>query len=148
VNESPAADERRPFKAVLDVGLTRTTVGNRVFSILKGATDGGLYVPHSVTRFPGQVSVEVKGETSIEYKPEIHRQRRFGAHIDNYMKELKKSNPESFKRQFGKLAACLTANKVDSLEKLYTSLHDKIRANPDRVKNAEKKNPNRDHAKR
>lgn len=52
VSEKPH-DDRRPFKAVLDVGLTRTTVGNRVFSILKGATDGGLYVPHSVSRFPG-----------------------------------------------------------------------------------------------
>jgi large subunit ribosomal protein L5e len=115
---------------------------------LKGATDGGLYVPHSVTRFPGQVKVDVKGEESIEYKPEIHRQRIFGAHIDNYMKELKKSNPDSFKRQFGKLSACLTANKVDSLEKLYSGLHSKIRANPDRVKAATKSNPNRDHIKR
>jgi len=45
--------DRRPFKAVLDVGLTYTTVGNRVFGALKGATDGGLYVPHNTKRFPG-----------------------------------------------------------------------------------------------
>lgn len=52
VNENPH-DERRPFKAVLDTGLKRTTTGARVFGVLKGAVDGGLYVPHSVKRFPG-----------------------------------------------------------------------------------------------
>lgn len=55
VGENPN-EERRPFKAILDVGLTRTTVGNRVFSILKGAVDGGLHVPHSTSRFPGNVA--------------------------------------------------------------------------------------------
>ena len=28
-------DERRPFRALLDVGLVRTTTGNRVFGALK-----------------------------------------------------------------------------------------------------------------
>lgn len=46
-------EERRPFMALLDIGLVRTTVGNRVFGALKGATDGGLYVPHNNKRFPG-----------------------------------------------------------------------------------------------
>lgn len=35
-----------PFRAYLDVGLTRTTTGNRVFAALKGAVDGGMEVPH------------------------------------------------------------------------------------------------------
>lgn len=29
------ADSRRPFRALLDVGLIRTTTGNRVFGALK-----------------------------------------------------------------------------------------------------------------
>lgn len=29
------ADTRRPFRALLDVGLVRTTTGNRVFGALK-----------------------------------------------------------------------------------------------------------------
>lgn len=45
--------ERRPFKAYLDVGLIRTTTGNRIFGAMKGAVDGGLYVPHNNKRFPG-----------------------------------------------------------------------------------------------
>eukprot|EP00759_Apiculatamorpha_spiralis_P020292 PhF_6_TR25715/c1_g1_i3/m.36244/K02932/RP-L5e, RPL5; large subunit ribosomal protein L5e len=47
------AEERRPFKAILDAGLTRTTTGARVFGVLKGAVDGGINVPHSEKRFPG-----------------------------------------------------------------------------------------------
>lgn len=52
--------DRRPFKAVLDIGLVRTTTGNKVFACLKGAVDGGLYIPHSSSRFPGNVN---DGET-------------------------------------------------------------------------------------
>lgn len=140
-----ANDERRPFKAVLDVGLARTTVGNRVFSILKGATDGGLYVPHSVTRFPGQVVNPKSG--AKEYKPAVHRDRIFGKHIDNYMKTLKTSNAEVFKRQFSKLNQTLTDSKVESVEKLYTKLHESIRKNPEKVKAQPKANPKRDHVK-
>ena len=36
----------RPFRCFLDVGLTRTTTGNRVFAVMKGAVDGGLDIPH------------------------------------------------------------------------------------------------------
>lgn len=36
----------RPFRCFLDVGLTRTTTGNRVFAAMKGAADGGLDIPH------------------------------------------------------------------------------------------------------
>lgn len=52
VSTNPNA-KRRPFMAVLDIGIRRPTVGNRVFGVLKGATDGGIHVPHSVKRFPG-----------------------------------------------------------------------------------------------
>ena len=46
-------DEPRPFKCFLDVGLKRTSTGNRVFGAMKGASDGGIFVPHSENRFPG-----------------------------------------------------------------------------------------------
>lgn len=46
-------DDKRPFKALLDVGLCRTTTGARVFGCLKGACDGGVNVPHKTRRFPG-----------------------------------------------------------------------------------------------
>jgi large subunit ribosomal protein L5e len=98
VSENPN-EERRPFMAILDLGLARTTVGNRVFGALKGACDGGLYVPHTNKRFPGFI----KEEDKEEYKAKMHRDRIFGVHIDKYMKFLKdKKGDEKFKKQFGK----------------------------------------------
>ncbi|KAL8156639.1 hypothetical protein AgCh_001645 [Apium graveolens] len=41
------AESRRPFRALLDAGLLKTTIGNRVFGALKGALDGGLDIPHT-----------------------------------------------------------------------------------------------------
>ncbi len=45
--------ERRPFKVILDTGLRATKTGSKVFAVMKGASDGGLHVPHSPSRFPG-----------------------------------------------------------------------------------------------
>jgi len=129
--------ERRPFKAVLDVGLTRTTTGNRVFAVLKGATDGGLDIPHSTKRFPGYKASD-KGES---YNAKAHRERIFGLHVDKYMKTLKKDDPEDYKKQFSRWDANLAKLKIDSLEKLYTKIHADIRANPDRPKKDRKKEP-------
>jgi large subunit ribosomal protein L5e len=58
-------ETRRPFKAFLDVGLHRTSTGARVFGAMKGASDGGLLIPHSKSRFPGydMESKELDAET-------------------------------------------------------------------------------------
>jgi large subunit ribosomal protein L5e len=53
VYEKGINEDKRPFRALLDVGLVRTTTGNRVFGALKGAVDGGIHVPHNTKRFPG-----------------------------------------------------------------------------------------------
>lgn len=49
----PVEGEPRPFKCFLDVGLARTSTGARVFGAMKGASDGGIFIPHSESRFPG-----------------------------------------------------------------------------------------------
>ena len=46
-------EEKKPFRALLDVGIKNTTTGAKVFAALKGASDGGLDIPHSHKRFPG-----------------------------------------------------------------------------------------------
>merc|ERR1712062_730222 len=74
--------ERRPFKCILDIGLVRTTTGNRVFGAMKGALDGGLNIPHSNKRFPGY---DREGDS---YNAEVHRARIFGGHVKDYMKHL------------------------------------------------------------
>ena len=144
VSEKPN-EERRPFKAVLDVGLIRTTNGNKVFGALKGACDGGLYIPHSTKRFPGY---KKKKDEADEYDAKKHRERIFAVHVDKYMKDLKKNDVEGYKRQFSLWDLCLKKNGVDTCEKLYTKIQEAIRKNPDFVKKAKKDQPKREFMKK
>merc|ERR1711939_301270 len=70
-------EERRPFKCFLDVGLTRTSTGARVFGAMKGASDGGIYIPHSDKRFPGY-DIETK-----ELDAEERYKSQFSGYIDD-----------------------------------------------------------------
>lgn len=81
-------------RCYLDVGLSRTTTGARIFGAMKGAADGGLNIPHSTKRFPGY-DAEAK-----KFDAEVHRKHILGIHVSEYMKELEESDPEAFKRQF------------------------------------------------
>lgn len=142
VSETPN-EERRPFLALLDIGLVRTTVGNRVFGALKGATDGGLYVPHNNKRFPGFT----KEDDKESYNAKAHRDRIFGKHVDNYMASLKKKGDAAFKQQFSKWSDTLTKAGAKSVEDLYKKVHEEIKKNADRVKKAANPKPKRDHTK-
>jgi len=114
-----------PFKAILDVGLARTTTGARVFGVLKGAVDGGLAVPHSPSRFPGFN----KEKESLDAK--VHRDRIFGKHVAEYLKQVKEeasSNPDEKLNQFSKVISAKVA--PESIEGLYKKAHAAIRADP------------------
>ncbi|KAE8718298.1 60S ribosomal protein L5-1 [Hibiscus syriacus] len=78
-------DTRRPFRALLDVGLIRTTTGNRVFGALKGALDAGLDIPHSDKRFAGFS----KGNKQLD--AEVHRNYIYGGHVAAYMRMSQRS---------------------------------------------------------
>jgi len=114
-------EARNPFKAVLDVGLARTTTGARVFAAMKGACDGGLDIPHSTQRLAGY-----DAETKT-FDPATLRKYLFGGNIAEYMESLQ-DTPEKYKRQFGKYQAQNIAG--GDLEKLYESVHAAIRADP------------------
>jgi len=147
--------DRRPFKALLDVGIQRTTTGARVFGVMKGASDGGLNVPHKTKRFPGYTKgkkVEVTGkkgkvtETKQEeatFDAKVHRDRIFGGHVTSYMNKLKKEDAGAFKRQFSQWEKCLAANKAKTCEDIYKKVHKAINANPDRKKRAGNAKPTR-----
>jgi len=120
--EELAGDEPRPFAALLDVGLRRTTTGAKIFGCLKGAVDGGLEIPHSEKRFPGYDS---EGKA---YDPAIHRARIFGQHVADYMNLLKDEDPEKYKTTFSQYIKAGIA--PDSMEKLYKSAHAAIRKDP------------------
>ena len=122
---------RRPFAALLDVGLARTTTGARIFAVLKGACDGGLDVPHSEKRFAGYNSEKKELNTATL------RKYIFGGHVADYMKKLQESDEKKYKKQFGRYAAA-GINPAD-LEKLYAKVHAAIRAAPEAVKAVPKK---------
>lgn len=136
-------EERRPFKAFLDVGLVRTTLGNKVFAAMKGACDGGIFVPHNTKRFPGYT----KTEDAENYDAKVHRDRIFGVHVDQYMAKLKEDGAELFKKQFSVWEQTLKKAGVSSVEKLYEKIHASIRKNPVQVRKAAPKNPKRAHVK-
>ena len=116
------ADTRRPFRALLDVGLIRTTTGNRVFGALKGALDGGLDIPHSEKRFAG-FDKEKK-----ELDPEVHRKYIFGGHVASYMRTLQEDEPEKYQSHFSEYIK--RGIEADGIESLYKKVHAAIRANP------------------
>jgi len=115
-------EDKRPFRALMDVGCKPTTTGARLFGALKGAADGGLDVPHSEKRFPGY------DRDAKEYDADMHRERIFGGHVSEYMEYLDEEDNQKYKEHFASyIAADVDA---DGLEELYESVHEKIREDP------------------
>ncbi len=136
-----SADEkdRRPFKVILDVGLKATSTGSKVFAVLKGVADGGVFIPHSPSRFPGF------NKEKPEADNKVLRDRILGVHVDVYLKHLKGTERETV--QFKRWLDCLKTSGAKSVEELYKKVQAEIRKNPDHVKRAAKQNPKREHTK-
>jgi large subunit ribosomal protein L5e len=154
--EDDADDDKRPFKAALDVGIHRTTTGARIFAVVKGAADGGLNVPHNTKRFPGYTRAKVEevvnkrgkatGEVErmeAKFEAKVLRDRIFGGHVTAYMNQLKKEDAGKFKRQFSRWEKALAEAKVKTCEELYKKVHKSIIAKPAFVKAKGNAKPNR-----
>jgi len=115
-------DGPRPFKAILDVGLARTTTGARIFAVLKGACDGGINVPHSPSRWPGF------DKDSGKLDAEVLRKYIFGGHVAKYMEELRDQQPEKYKKQFSRFEKAKITH--ENIEELYKKAHHAIRDDP------------------
>ncbi|KIV97220.1 60S ribosomal protein L5, variant [Exophiala mesophila] len=120
--EGDDEEGRRPFKAFLDVGLHRTSTGARIFGALKGASDGGLYIPHNEKRFPGY------DNESKELDADTLRKYIFAGHVAEYMETLADDDEERYKSQFVKYIE--NDIEADGLEELYTEAHAAIREDP------------------
>lgn len=118
----PADEGARPFVALLDTGLKRTSTGSKVFAALKGALDGGLDVPHSDKRFVGY-DTEAK-----ELDAEVLRKHILGGHVAEYMESLKEEEPEAYERQFARYIKA--GVEAEALGDLYAKVHAAIRADP------------------
>jgi large subunit ribosomal protein L5e len=118
----------RPFKALLDVGLSRTSTGARIFAVLKGALDAGLNIPHSETHFAGYKRDAKKLDAALL------RKYIFGGHVADYMKLLEKDNPDRYRRQFSQYVKL--GVKPSDIEPTYKKLHAAVRADPSPKKDA------------
>lgn len=120
----------RPFRCFLDVGLTRTTTGNRVFAVMKGAVDGGLDIPHNMKRLVGYDA------ESQEHNSETLRHYLYGGHVADYMRHLMEEDEEKYKAHFSRfIKEGITA---DNLEQMYKDAHAKIREDPSFTKKAKR----------
>merc|ERR1712087_871985 len=115
-------DDKRPFRALLDVGCKPTTTGHRLFGALKGAADGGLDIPHSEKRFPGY------DRDAKEYDADLHKERIFGGHVGEYMEYLEEEDNTKYQEHFK--AYIEEGIEADGLEELYEGVHEKIREDP------------------
>ena len=116
-------DEPRPFKCYLDVGLKRTSTGSRVFGAMKGASDGGIFVPHNARRFPGY-DVESK-----ELDAEVLRNYIYGGHIAEFMESLEEEDDERFKKHFSSYLSDDIGS--EDIEEIYEKAYEAIREDPD-----------------
>jgi len=123
----------RPFTALLDVGLARTTTGSRIFATLKGALDGGLSVPHNEKRFAGYNAEEKK------LKADVLRKYIFGGHVSEFMKKLQSEQKDKYEKQFSRFVKA--GIKPSDLEPLYKKAHKAIRASPAIIKTTKKTEP-------
>jgi len=114
----------KPFRAILDVGIKNTTTGARIFAAMKGASDGGIDIPHSHKRFPGY-SRDTKTFDAASMKNRI-----MGEHVADYMREMEEDDEENYKKHF-KLYLDEDLD-ADGLEDLYEKVHQSIREDPER----------------
>ncbi len=77
------AKKRGYEEAILDIGRYKSTKGNALYAVLKGALDAGLKIPHGEEILPSEERIR-------------------GEHIANYAKMLKENDPEKYQKQFSR----------------------------------------------
>ncbi|KAK4384652.1 60S ribosomal protein L5 [Sesamum angolense] len=113
---------RRPFRALLDVGLVKTTTKNHIFGALKGALDGGLDIPHSDKKF-ARFSKDNK-----QLDAEVHRKYIYGGHVAAYMNTLMEDEPEKYQSHFSEYIK--KGIEADNIEAMYKKVHAAICVDP------------------
>lgn len=122
-------EDHKAYKAYLDLGLSRATNGAKVFTAMKGASDAGLQIPHSETKFYGYS--KENGLNSEELRNRIFMK----SNID-YMINLRSTDEDSYKRQFGQyIALNIQPENISSLyENCLNMISSKLVETPKKAK--------------
>lgn len=82
-DEEDGKKEKNALVCFLDIGLARSTTGAVVFGALKGAADGGLFIPYSGQRLAANYWNKDDDEPANE---QALKDRIYGKHIADYLK--------------------------------------------------------------
>lgn len=129
-------DEHRAYKVFLDIGLARASKGANVFIAMKGASDAGLQIPHSESKFYGYT--KEKGLDANELRDRIFMKKNV-----EYMADLKKNDDEAYKKQFGGYSALNI--EPESIQSKYESCLKQIVESPMKNKSGKKSNGTKAH---
>jgi len=121
-NVEEMADGPRPFCAILDIGLARTTTGGKIFGALKGITDAGVEVPHKEIRYVGY---EEEGK---KLNADLLKKYIYGGHVADYMKKMQEEDSTKYNAHFSKYIKA--GIKSEGMEATWKKVHAAIRANP------------------
>ncbi|MGB9714048.1 MAG: 50S ribosomal protein L18 [Candidatus Bathyarchaeales archaeon] len=93
-------------EAILDIGLHFPSRGSRVLTVLKGALDAGMSIPHSEEKLPDEK--RVRGEHIAQYAKTLasnptEYNLRFSKYLEN------KLQPESLPEHFEEVKKAITA---------------------------------------
>lgn len=128
VERNGAEKQDDALTCYLDIGINRSTTGAVVFGALKGAADGGLFIPYSGHRLAAGYWDKKEDAPANEA---ALKDRIYGKHIADYLESLNK-HPE--KKSVGgvKLFSQYEKNgvKPGDIEAMYKKAHDEIRKNP------------------
>ena len=117
------AKKHKVGEAILDMGLYGSTPGNRLFSALKGALDGGLEIPHSEDVLP-------------------KNERISGEHVSKYAEKLKAEKPSRYKKVFSSYL------KRKSDPKDMPGVFEQTKKNIESGRHVSKKSSRKEHAKK
>mmetsp|Transcript_6559 Transcript_6559/g.14975 ORF Transcript_6559/g.14975 Transcript_6559/m.14975 type:complete len:233 (-) Transcript_6559:358-1056(-) len=82
--------------AILDIGMRKSTVGNKLFAAMKGSVDSGIYIPHNFEKI-------FRSKNNETQPNDLFDERSKGIHIIKYIDLLKKEDEDKFKKQFPKI---------------------------------------------
>ncbi|MBD3207535.1 50S ribosomal protein L18 [Candidatus Bathyarchaeota archaeon] len=96
-------------EVILDMGLKRSTKGNKIFAVVKGANDAGLYVPcdSDVIPSPEQIDGSIISEYAKQMEDPLEYERRFSFYLRRGLR------PESLPEHFEEVKTRIEENSVE-----------------------------------
>jgi len=105
---------------------------------MKGASDGGVFIPHSDKRFPGY-DTETK-----KLDADVLKKYIYGGHVAEYMESLEEEDEERYELHFLAASRVLISSRFkkqfssyledgigsEDIEEIYTNAHAAIREDP------------------